>query len=234
MAQLPLSWPAPTHFRFERFDVGEAAAGTVALLERRADGLDRTAPILLIAPGGSGKTHLLVATAMRAREAGRNAAYLALSRWSDFDGDALAVLAQSDLLAIDEIEAVAGRRDREIALFDLFNRCVDAGTQLVLASREGPQALPLVLPDLRSRLASATVVLLPTLDEAGRRRLLRNHANARGFELEDAVIDYLFKRHRRDLPALIALVDRLDRESLAKQRRVTIPLVRSVLDGIDG
>lgn len=233
MAQLPLSWPTPAHFRFDQFEAGDGQ-GIVALLERRARGFDGTTPMLLVAPGGAGKTHLLVASATSAREAGRNAGYLALSRWADFDGDALSALAAVDLLAVDEVEAVAGRREREIALFDLFNRCIDAGTQLVLASRESPQILPIALPDLRSRLAAATLAPLPALGDDGRRKLLRSHARARGFELEDVVIDYLLKRYRRDLPALIALIERLDRESLARQRRVTIPLVRSVLDGIDG
>jgi DnaA family protein len=226
--QLPLAWPAPASHRFEHFDpTGNDQA--VALLQGLADAPDGP-PLLLAGPGGVGKTHLLVATASRAREHGRSAAYLALSRWSDFDADALAALAGHDLLAIDEIEQVAGQRAAQVALFDLYNRCLDRGAVLLMAAREPPARLPLTLPDLVSRLSAATLLPVQPLPEPERRRLLQRRAQARGFELDEAVLDFLFRRYRRDLPALLALVERLDRESLARQRRVTLPLVRAVLD----
>lgn len=226
--QLPLAWPAPAHFRFGHFDPhgNDAALGQAQALAR---GATCTGPILLAGGAGVGKTHLLVATDADARELGRASAYLALSRWSQFDAQALATLACSSLLMIDEVEAVAGRREAEIALFDLFNRCHDSGCRLLLASRQIPYRLPLVLADLRSRLNVATLITVEPLPEARRRDLLRARAKARGFELDDAVLDFLFRRHRRDLGALMTVVERLDRESLSRQRRVTVPLVRSVL-----
>jgi DnaA family protein len=230
IGQLPLAWPAPASHRFEHFDpTGNAQA--LALLRDLADAdAGPGAALLLAGPAGVGKTHLLVAGASRARERGRRAAYLALSRWSDFDADALSALAGHDLLAIDEIDQVAGRRAAEVALFDLYNRCRDRGVTLLLAAREPPARLPLTLPDLASRLSAATLLPLQPLPEPERRRLLQARAQARGFELDEAVLDFLFRRYRRDLPALLALVERLDRESLARQRRVTLPLVRAVLD----
>lgn len=231
-SQLPLTWPVPAHYRLDQFDHrgNEALLG---LLERMA-GPDTEpgdlAPILITGASGAGKTHLLVATAGAAREHGHPAGYLALSRWAAFDGDALSALAGQYLLAVDEIEKIAGNRDAEVALFDLYNRCRDNGCRLLLASREGPARLPLILPDLGSRLAAATQVPLQALAEPARRELVVARARARGFELEPPVVDFLFRHHRRDLPALLSLVEQLDRESLARKRRVTVPLVRAVLD----
>lgn len=227
--QLPLAWPAPAHFRLDQFDAsanGEVPELLASLLEPDQAG----AALLLVGASGTGKTHLLVGTATLARDRGRPAAYLALSRWSDFDADALDALAAQDLVAIDEIDAVAGRRDAEIALFDLYNRCRDRGATVLMAGRETPDRLPLALPDLRSRLNASTLLALAPLDEPARRELLRRRALARGFEIDEPVIDFLFRRYRRDLPALMALIERLDRESLARQRRVTLPLVRAVID----
>jgi DnaA family protein len=39
----------------------------------------------------------------------------------------------------------------------------------------------------------------------------------------------MFARYPRDLGALLDLLDRVDRASLAAQRRVTIPFLRSLL-----
>ncbi|MCK9488211.1 MAG: DnaA regulatory inactivator Hda [Xanthomonadales bacterium] len=231
-AQLPLSWPAPAHYRLDHFD-GQGNQALLALLGRMAgpatDDVE-SAPLLIVGGSGSGKTHLLVATATAARDHGQHAGYLALSRWAAFDGDALAALASQQLLAVDEVEQIAGVREAEVALFDLYNRCLDSGCRLLLASREVPARLPLVLPDLGSRLAAATLMPLQPLPESARRELVGVRARARGFELEPAVIDFLFRHYRRDLPALLALIERLDRESLARKRRVTVPLVRAVLE----
>jgi DnaA family protein len=93
-----------------------------------------------------------------------------------------------------------------------------------------PAGLGLVLPDLVSRLEQCTRLALQPPGESARREILRHRAERRGLELDDAVLDYLFKRVGRDLGSLGALLDRLDRASLATQRRITVPLVRSVLD----
>lgn len=230
-AQLPLQWPTPAHARFEDFDAEGNETVLAALRVLPVHDAD-TAPVLLVGPEGSGKTHLAIATATQARSAGLAAAYVALSRWSDFDVDALTALSSHDLVVVDEVERCAGRHEAEVAVFDLYNRCRDQGRTLLMASRDAPLHLPLRLPDLLSRLNSASLHVLKPLPETARRRLVQQRARARGFELDEAVIDFLFRRYRRDLPALLDLVERIDRESLARQRRVTVPLVKAVLDSV--
>jgi DnaA family protein len=92
-------------------------------------------------------------------------------------------------------------------------------------------ALGLALPDLRSRLGQCARIALEPLDDAGRAEVLRLRAQRRGLQLEDAAIDWLLRRVDRDLASLTALFDRLDRESLAAQRRLTVPFLRGVLGG---
>ena len=59
--------------------------------------------------------------------------------------------------------------------------------------------------------------------------MLRARAARRGLELDDAVLDYLLRRVDRDLGSLTALLDRLDRASLAAQRRITVPFLKNLL-----
>ena len=73
--------------------------------------------------------------------------------------------------------------------------------------------------------------MLRPLSEAERRDVLRTRAQARGIELDDAVLDWLFAHHARDLGALSELLDEIDRASLAAKRRVTVPFVRNLLRG---
>ena len=114
-------------------------------------------------------------------------------------------------------------------MFDLYNRARADGGGLLIAASAPLAQLPLVLPDLRSRLGACTQLALKPLDDGERRAALKTHAAARGLALDDNVLDWLFARYPRDLGALLDLLDRLDQASLAAQRRITIPFLRELL-----
>jgi DnaA family protein len=225
-AQLPLALRWPPDQRLDDH-VGDPLA--VAQVRRVAVGEDAT-PLLLVGPAGSGKSHLLIGACALAEDAGRRVRYLPLAALAGNLADATAGV-DADLVCIDGLDASAGLRTDEVALFHLHNRIRDAGGTLLYASRATPAQLSLALPDLASRLGQCTQVHLAALDDAGRRDALVQRAARRGLELDDAVLDYLFRRVGRDFGTLGALLDRLDRESLAAQRRITVPFLRALLGG---
>jgi DnaA-homolog protein len=142
---------------------------------------------------------------------------------------ALRGVAGSELLALDDLGAIAGKREAEHALFDLYNRARAEGSALLFAADATPTQLGLDLPDLRSRLSACTQFALKLLDDDERRAVLKAQAASRGIELDDSVLDWLFARYARDLGALLDLLDKLDAASLAAQRRITIPFLRGFL-----
>lgn len=227
IAQLPLALRYPPDQRFETFVA--APEGAIAQLQAIAAGGDDA--IYLVGVAATGKTHLAIAACAFAEAQSRTAAYLPFASAAGRLRDALEALHDRDLVALDGIDAIAGDRDDEIALFDFHNRARDAGKALVYAARATPAALPLALPDLRSRLSQCARIALAPLDDAGRRILLQLRAARRGLQLDDTAIDWLLKRVDRDLSSLTALLDRLDRASLAAQRRITVPFLRQVLGG---
>jgi DnaA family protein len=229
--QLPLALRWPAHQRFDTFLVGTNADGVDILRHAaRSEAIDR---VYLSGPKGSGKTHLLIAACAEALAGQRSAQYLDLQRVAVPGADAIRRFGGSELLAIDNVDAVVGSGAAEHALFDLHNRCLAEGSTLLFAGSDAPSALDLGLPDLVSRLAACTQWPLRPLDEAGRRRALQERAAVRGIELDKSVLDWLFARHARDLATLILLLDRIDRATLVAQRRVTIPFLRRLLDGAD-
>ncbi len=229
-AQLPLALRFPPDQRFETF-VG-APEGAVALLRafaRAEPGVAGIASVYLSGPAGTGKTHLLLAVCADAESVGLRTAYLPLSAAQGRLHAALDAFEHADVIALDCLDAVVGARDDEIALFDAHNRAHDAGRRVLYSACATPDALDFTLPDLRSRLSQCARIALDPLDDAGRAEVLRLRAQRRGLQLEDTAIDWLLKRVDRDLGSLTALLDRLDRESLAAQRRLTVPFLRSVL-----
>jgi DnaA family protein len=222
--QLPLGLRWPAQQRFETFVAGDNAAA-VALLRDAANAAQDW--FFLAGAPGSGKTHLLIAACAAASSAGRVAQYLSLRGAAPA---AIRALGGSDLLALDDIDALAGDAAAEHALFDLYNRCKMEKSTLLFAARDVPVHLGIALPDLVSRLSSCTQLALRPLSEQQRREALRQRAQARGLELDDAVLDWLFARAQRDFGSLVALLERIDRESLAAKRRVTVPFLRALLE----
>ena len=149
---------------------------------------------------GSGKSHLLAA------------AYGA--------ADAVAVQTLDD---VDRLDAMA-----QIEAFDLFNRVRTAGGSVVAAARTPPAALGL-RDDLRSRLLSGLVFQLHPLADAEKAAALAAHAAERGMKLPPEAVDHLLARLPRDLGTQFAVLDAIDRYSLALKRPVTLPLVREAI-----
>ena len=227
-AQLPLALRYPPDQRFEGFVA--ASEGVLAQLHALATSAGSDWLYLVGAPG-VGKTHLALAACAAAESSTRRSAYLPLASAAGRLREALGALHHNDFIALDGLDAIAGRPDDEIALFDFHNRARDAGTAVLYTAHATPDALPLVLPDLRSRLSQCTRMALAPLDDDGRRQVLRLRAQRRGLAIDDAAIDWLLRRVDRDLSSLTALLDQLDRASLAAQRRITVPFLRQVLGG---
>lgn len=179
---------------------------------------------------GTGKSHLLQAACRAASEAGRQAHYVPLGR-PGLVPEILDGLERLDLVALDDLDGIAGDLHWEHALFDLFNRLREHGRTLLTAATAAADELALGLPDLVSRLQWGPRYRLLPLSEPDCERLLVETARRRGLRLGPEVVRYVMTYHARDPEALVQLAARLDKISLREQRQPTIPMVRQVIKG---
>ncbi len=220
--QLPLSWRWPARQRFEHFLVGSNALALAACVRVASE--DSAPWVWFTGPAGSGKSHLLLAACQHARDSGRAAQYLSLA---EADPEAVRSLGGTTLMALDDLGHLTHHPALQQAVFELYNRMCDEGGNMLFASRSALESL--ALPDLQSRLGACTRLAMRPLDEAQRRSLLHQSANARGIVLDEKVVDWLFRHHARDSASLQQLLERLDEASLAEQRRITVPFLRKLL-----
>lgn len=225
--QLPLGVQLAVTHRFETFHEGPNREAVAALARLVAEAAGP--PLWLHGPPGSGRSHLLQAACARAGESGLTAAYLPLAAARAADPAMLAGFERLGLVALDDVDAIAGHAGWERALFSLWNELAAERGRLVLAARAPPAALPFGLPDLASRLCASEVHRLQALGEAEQAEALARRARHRGLELPPDTLAYLTRRAPRDFAALCRLLDALDSESLAAQRRLTVPFVREWL-----
>ncbi len=185
--------------------------------------------IYLWGTSATGKTHLITATARMANENGCSVAFIPLSQAAELSPEMLDNIEQMDLICLDDIHDIAGDPVWEEGIFHLFNRAREQNTNLIITADCGPSSLQIKLHDLVSRLASGTSYRLEPLNDGAKIELLIDKADKRGMELTADTAGYILKNHSRDISALLELLDRLDHASLAAQRKLTIPFVRSLL-----
>jgi len=177
-------------------------------------------------PHGCGKTHLMQVWAAR------SGAYIATPQSLPHE----AAPGQSGrAIVIDGADGVAGDPALERSLLHLYNDTAAHGGKMLLTGSLPASQWPVQLPDLSSRLRSATSTeILAPDDEILAAVLVKQFAD-RQLVPPAAVIAYLIARMERSFAAARSLVDRLDRASLGAKRPITMALARQILtDSPDG
>lgn len=220
MKQIPLALGPDPAFDFDNFFEG----ANEQLVSALRDSPLPHGPIYLWGPAGSGKSHLLHATAHRVSATGGQVLWAGPNRplpwaWPEddrVDQPALAVIDDCDRLDADQQQAA----------FALFVQ--GTGHCILAAGATPPVDLPL-RDDLRSRLGWGLVFKTEPLSDESVDHVLHQEAVRRGIVLSDDVTRYLQTRFARDLKSLMSLLDRLDRFSLAEKRSITVPLLKLML-----
>ena len=200
---------------------------------RRATARPHGAPfeqIFLWGGAGCGKTHLMEAAAREFHDAGLAPAYVSLRPGTTVAPCILEGLDSCPLVCLDDLHLAGGNRDWETALLHLYERKRVAGGLLLAAASSGPAQPAALLPDLATRLGAGLVFRLLPLGDDEKLAALRLRARSRGLEMGEEVARYVLSRYPRDTHALFRLLDRIDRKSLAAQRRLTIPFLRLLQD----
>ncbi len=207
----------------------EAVARLRAAVETLASGARIGERVLFLwGPGGCGKTHLLEATCRLAQERGLAPAYVPLTEAGKLSPALLEDLAAARLVCLDDVGAVAGEGAWERALFALSEQLTTHGGLLVACGASAPAHLGLRLADLATRLAWGPVYQLHLLNDVERLQAVQQRAAQCGLELTEEAARYILARYPRDMRSLFALLERLDQASLAWQRRVTVPFIKSL------
>jgi DnaA family protein len=169
-----------------------------------------------------GLTHLLQALCHQKKRS----LYVPLRNYTEFSPDILLDIAELDLIALDDIEAISGEKKWEEAIFHLFNQIQK---QLIISSHIIPLNLNIKLPDLKSRLQSMLLLTIESLSDEEKLKALQWRAEKRGFLLSTEVGNFLLNHTSRDMAHLFNILEKLDAISLEEKRKLTIPLVKKVL-----
>lgn len=186
---------------------------------------DWPAPVLFLSgPAASGKTHL--AHIWAAQNGAPLIPASALTRTAV--GEWIAEGRAAGTFVIEEVETLP--EAEESALFHLMNAVREQKGSLLLTAAQPASQLGIDLPDLASRLVAAPTAALESPDETVLKAVLMKQFSDRQLRVPDEVLAYLLSRMERSYHAARSWVQRLDEASLAEQRRISVPLVRGLME----
>lgn len=213
MQQLVLNIQPLASARLEDIVCGRNAEA-LAMLRSICDG-DYQEPVYLWGPAGCGKSLML------------NVLSACLESVSVIDGKNPDWPDGSGALLIDDADRLSAHN--QVVAFDRYNRNKTEKLVWVAAGSQAPSGLTDMRDDLRTRLGWGLIYQIHPLNDDEKRQALVKRAEQLGFELDPTIADYLLTRYSRDLRQLLSVVDALDRFSLEQHRRVSLPLLKTLL-----
>ncbi|MBL6987811.1 MAG: DnaA regulatory inactivator Hda [Methylobacter sp.] len=226
--QLPLHFEFRANQTFEDFFPGTNQE-IVTHLQQCIAGLGEL-QIFLWGKSGLGKSHLLQACCHMAQNHKLSSFYFDLANIQLPDPAILSGLDEYDVVCFDNIERIAGNAAWELAFFNFFNQHRDRGHKLIVSACSAPNDLAIQLPDLRTRLNWGLTLKMQPLTDNDRVAALIFKADHMGFEIAPQAGRFLLTHYDRDLSSLWALLEKLDKASLAAKRKLTIPFLKQILD----
>jgi DnaA family protein len=178
---------------------------------------------------GAGRSHLLQACCHAANKQGLSSIYLPLLAANELSPQILENLERISLVCIDDIQNIVQKPDWEEAIFHIFNKLQEQNGLLVISANNTAHMLQFSLADLKSRLAGGIIFQVQALTDTQKLEAFKMRAEIRGLDVPHEVAKFLLNRCRRDTTNLFSILDKLDQASLAAQRKLTIPFVKSVL-----
>lgn len=206
--QLPLDLPVELRFELEDFLLSPSNEEAYAALDRWPDWNDPVA--ILVGSPGSGKSHLAAIWA--------NKSHAWTIARTELSNARVPELVSNGALVIEDCDRSQGQED---ALFHLMNTARERRCFVLLTASSEPGHWQIQTPDLISRLRLAPIIQIRDPDDALLGAILVKMFVDRQLMVDTTVVDLIKMRAERSIASVRDIVARIDREGLARGKRIT-------------
>lgn len=235
--QLVLNFPAHPEYTFANFIVSKGSQFACNAAKNICS--DDSYSTLYISGGkGLGKTHLLISIGNHVAEQGKQALYV---HCRDFvrkikENDETTVnqmvkkLAAVDYFLMDDVDEIVASPVAQEKLYFIYNTLMEHKNKIIFTGTLNPNQLSSAESFLTSRFRWGMTAELKPLDSVSLVEVMKKLSCDEGLVIPDKIMTYLLNRIPRDFQSLKNAVARINRESYKQKKKVSIPLVKSVLN----
>ena len=179
-------------------------------------------PLFIYGRSGLGKTHLLNAIAHEIRQNNPKANVLftqgeaftnEIVRGIGIGQSAMTALHEkyrtADVLLVDDIQFIAGKRATQEEFFYTFNTLTQAGNQIVLTSDRPPKDISTLEDRLRTRFEMGLIADIQPPDIETRMAIVKRKAETLDLKLSDDVVQYIADRIKNNVRQLEGAVKKI-------------------------
>src|ERR1051325_4614269 len=231
-------------YTFDTFIVGPSNQFAHAACRAVAEAPSRSYNPLFIYGGvGLGKTHLMHAVGQFVLEHDRTLklTYISSERFMNEMINAVRYdrildfrerYRTVDILLVDDIQFVSGKKGTQTEFFHTFNALYDAQKQIVLSSDRPPHESPALEERLRSRFEWGLIADIQPPDVETKVAILKRKAEAEAVPLPDSVAMYIAGRIKSNIRELEGSLIRLIAYASLPGRDISLELTQEVLKNV--
>lgn len=135
-----------------------------------------------------------------------------------------------DLLLIDDIQFIAGKKQIQEEFFNTFNTLRDSGRQLVISSDKPPRDIPLLEERLKSRLEWGIVADIYMADYETRLAILRKKTDEKHAIIDDDILQNIAAKIDSNIRELEGVFNKLVVQSTLNRTPVTMEMAEQAIN----
>lgn len=234
-------------YTFDTFVVGSnnkfAHAASLAVAESPGEIYN---PLFLYGGVGLGKTHLMhsVAHFILERDPSKKILYTTSESFTNElieairngNNTAMSKFREKyrniDVLLIDDIQFIIGKESTQEEFFHTFNSLHSAKKQIIISSDKPPKDMEILEDRIRSRFEWGLLADISSPDYETRVAILRKKEEMDGYNLDDAIIEYIATNIKSNIRELEGSLNKIIAYANLEKREITMELAETVLKDI--
>lgn len=197
-------------------------------------------PLYIYGGVGLGKTHLAHAIGLEAKEnhPDKTVLYISMEKFiqqfidsvhSNNRNDFIHFYQMIDILIVDDVHFLSGKKGTQEAFFHIFNHLHQKGNQIVLTSDKPPVDIQDMEQRLVSRFKWGLSADLQMPDYETRLAILKHKAEKDGIEIPDDILEYVTKSIKSNIRELEGSLNSIIAQATLNKKEITLELTKKTL-----
>ncbi|TWP22566.1 chromosomal replication initiator protein DnaA [Apibacter muscae] len=234
-----------TNYTFDNFIEGESnrlARSAGKQIAKRPGGTSFN-PFFIYSGVGLGKTHLAHAIGLEVKrlQSGKTVLYVSMEKFcqqfqeatkSNNRNDFIHFYQMIDVLIVDDIHFISGKKGTQEVFFHIFNHLHQSGKQIILTSDKSPVDIQDVEQRLISRFKWGLSTEIQVPDYTTRLAILKQKMEFDGIELSEEVLEYIAQNIKTNIRELEGSLNSIIAQATFNKKEITLELVQKTLDSL--